>query len=259
GQYQFSKVGVDMEVYHLPFTYHFDTHDFLDYFIVGNVGYSRTFINNDIVIPPEGRLDYENHLQTYTAGIGGGIRYKFNDDVSVLGGLEFIYSRSGVSIKNPDDDIGEAIKDFFNKNYNDNLSYKFFTSLEYRPKQYLYKPYATLDFKLYETKSSFTFDTLNSFATQSNVTTLALGIETSNLFEDHGNYLTFEAYFHANYLGGDVVKSVKFDHYGSVGGVAYWYTPESVLWAERFFLELNTIRSDGLEGYNLGIGFTIDF
>jgi len=248
-----------MEVYHLPFTYYFDSDDAMDYFIVGNIGYSRTFINDEIILPPESRLDYDNHLRTYTAGIGGGIRYKFNSDISILGGLELIYSRSGASVKKPDDDTGDIIEDFFNQNYNDNISYKFFSSLEYRPKNYTYKPYATLDFKLYETKSSFTFDTLSSFSTQSNVSTLTLGIETPNLFEYHGNYLTFEAYFNANYLGGDVVKSVQFDNYGSVGGVAYWYTPESVSWAERFFLEVNTIRSDGLEGYNFGIGFTIDF
>jgi hypothetical protein len=252
-------VGVDMEVYHLPFIYHFDTPEAVDYFLVGNVGYSRTFLTGDIVTPNESRLNYDNHLRTYTAGIGGGVRYKFNHNITIMGGLELIYSRSGVSVKKIDDDIGEAIEDFFNQNYNDNISYKFFTSLEYRPKNYVYKPYITLDFKLYETKSSFTFDTLKSFATQSNISTLSLGIETPSLFEYHGNYLTFEGYFNANYLGGDVVDIVKFDYFGSIGGVTYWYTPKSVSWAERFFLEVNTIRSDGLEGYNLGIGFTVDF
>ena len=31
GRYHFSKVGVDMEVYHLPFTYHFDSVEAIGY------------------------------------------------------------------------------------------------------------------------------------------------------------------------------------------------------------------------------------
>ncbi len=170
-----------------------------------------------------------------------------------------IYSRSGASVKQPDDDIGNAIEDFFNKNYNDNISYKFFTDVEYRPDSYAFKPYAKISFKLYETKSTFDFNDLASFKSQSNVTTLSLGAETPKLLQSNENYLTLEGYINGNYLGGQVTHSTKIDAYGSFGVVAYWYTPGDPAWAERFFLEVSSVRSEGLEGYNVGIGFTVDF
>jgi len=259
GLYHFSNVGVDMEIYNLPFTYHLKSDTNINYFIVGNVGYSRVFISQNVEIPPSVELNYDNHLRTYTGGLGGGARYKFNADLSILAGAELIYSKSGASVKKPNDGAGDAIEDFFNKNYNDNLSYKIFTALEYRTTINEYKPYALLSYKSYETKSTFSFDDLSSFKSASSVTTLSLGCETPKLFEFDENSLTFEAYYNANYLSGAVKDVVKFDTYSTVGGVAYFNTPSGPWWASRFFLELSTVQSAGLDGYNAGLGFTLDF
>ncbi|MEA2073212.1 MAG: hypothetical protein U9O86_06460 [Campylobacterota bacterium] len=259
GLYHFSEVGADMEVYHLPFTYHFESDTNINYFIVGNVGYSRVFISDDVEIPPNSRLDYDNHLRTYTGGLGGGVRYKFSSGFSISGGLELIYSKSGASVKKPDDDTGEAIEDFFNQNYNDNLSYEAFANLEYRPTINEYKPYVVLTYKTYETKSTFNFDELNSFKSDSTIWTLSLGVESAKLMAFEKNYITLEGYYHANYLDGNVKEVVKFDTYNTLGGVAYFYTPGGPWWASRFFLELSTVQSSGLEGYNVGVGFSLDF
>ena len=259
GRYSFTDVGVDMEVYHLPFTYHLASDTKLNYFIVGNVGYSRVFISKEIDIPPSSRLNYDNHLRTYTAGLGGGARYKFTSDLSAMAGLELIYSKSGASVKKPDDSIGDAVEDFFNKNYNDNLSYEFLANIEYRPTINEYKPYAVLTYKVYETKSSFSFDDLASIKSESSVTTLALGCQTPKLFEFDANSITLEAYLNANYLSGTVKDVVKFDTYSSLGGVIYYNTPKEPWWASRYFLEASVVSSSGLEGYNVGVGFTLDF
>jgi len=259
GVYNFSEIGVDMEIYHLPFTYHFQSDTNINYFLVGNVGYSRVYITDEIDIPSTSPLNYENHLRTYTGGIGGGVRYKFKADLSVSGGFEFIYSKSGASVKKPDDDIGDAIEDFFAENYNDNYSYKFFTNIEYRTKINEYKPYVILTYKVYETKSSFTFSDLSSFNSQSSVTTLSLGFETPSLLEFNSQYITLETYLNANYLGGTVKDVVEFDAYSTFGGTLYLYTPKGPWWASRFFLDLSTVNSSGLDGYNVGLGFTVDF
>ena len=259
GLYHFSNVGVDMEVYHLPFTYQLNSDTNLNYFVVGNVGYSRVFISKKIAIPPSSRLDYDNHLRTYTSGLGGGARYKFTSEISTMGGVELIYSKSGASVKKPDDSIGDAVEDFFNKNYNDNLSYEVFANIEYKPTINEYKPYAILTYKLYQTKSTFTFDSLSSFNTESSIATLALGFETPKIIEFDSNSITLEAYLNANYLSGRVKDVVKFDTYSSLGGVVYYNTPEKPWWASRFFLEASTVSSSGLEGYNVGVGFTLDF
>ncbi|MEA1984015.1 MAG: hypothetical protein U9N39_10760 [Campylobacterota bacterium] len=259
GLYHFRDVGVDMEVYHLPFTYHFESDTNINFFMVGNVGYSRVFISQDVVIPPNTRLDYNNHLRTYTGGLGGGARYKLSQELSVSGGVELLYSKSGASVKKPDGDMGDVIEDFFNQNYNDNLSYEIFANIEYKPMLGEYKPYAALVYKSYETKSTFSFDELNSFRSDSTIWTLSLGVETPALMRFERNYATLEGYYHANYLSGSVEEVVKFDVYSTLGALAYLYTPDGPWWASRFFLEVSSVQSQGLEGYNVGVGFSLDY
>ena len=260
GRYRFTDVGVTMELYNLPFTYHFKPKQKkYNYFVVGNVGYSRTFVSADTEIPPNVRLNFDNHLRTYTAGLGGGMRYKPAEDVHLSAGGELIYSRSGVSVNGTGDDLSDAISDFFSENYNENISYKLFVLGEYRPVVQDYKPYVSLGYKLYETKSGFSLNEIGSFSTDSSVTSLALGVETPKLYKRDRHFLTFEVYTKAHYLTGDVVRSVDFNTYGMLGAVLYWYTPESPSWAERFFFEVSSVRSDSLEGYNVGVGFTVDF
>ena len=259
GLYHFTKVGVDMHIYHLPFSYTINPNDdSIEYFLVGNVGYSKVNISDNVVIPPNSRLNYENYIATYTGGLGIGMRYKFSKELFISAGVEFIYSRSGTRVTQPDDNIGNAIEDFFNKNYNDNISYKLFTEAEYKPKIDMLNPYVKLSYKTYQTKSSFTFDELTKFTTDSSITTLTLGAETHKLINFDKKYLTLEAYLTANYLDGVVANTVQFNKYTSIGAVSYLYT-NVTSWIKRYFLELNVVEGNGLNGYNIGIGFTIDY
>ena len=255
GIYHFTNTpqDIDMTIYHLPFLYNFKSDRNYNFFVVGNVGYSRVSLT-------EPTLDVLNHLQTYTAGIGGGVRYKVMKDIFLLVGGELIYSRAGLSVMKPDGDLGDIIEDFFNQNYSNNISYKFFTQAEYRPIINEFKPYMSIDYKLYETKSTFTFNELASFRSASSVTSLKLGAESPKLFEyNDNNNLTLEAYINGHYLSGAVRDMTNVKTYGSIGGVAYWNTSASPSWASRFFLELNRVDGDGLNGYNAGVGFTLDF
>lgn len=259
GLFHFTDLGVDMEIYNLPLKYQFQSDSKINYFLVGNIGYSRTFATKEIILPPNSNLNYDNHLRTYTAGLGLGIRYKYTDELRFSGGLELIYSRSGASVKQPDDDIGEAIEDFFNKNYNDNISYKFFVESVYKPKLESINPYFKFGYKFYDTKSDFTFEDFSSFKTQSSVVSLSSGFESNELYRYETSYLTLEAYLNAYYLNGAVEKSVHFNKYAKVGAVVYWYLEDGPLWMERLFFEVSTINADGLDGYNYGVGFSLKY
>ncbi|MBN2816413.1 MAG: hypothetical protein JXQ67_06985 [Campylobacterales bacterium] len=259
GLFHFTKVNVDMQIYNLPFIYHFDSHGDYNYFIVGNVGYSRVFTSQDYVIPPGTRLTADSHLQTYTAGVGVGVRYHLKEELKLLSGVEFIYSRSGVNVVKKDGTIIDPIEDFFNNSYNDNISYKLFFEAEYEPNMPYIEPYFKLGYKFYDTKSDFSFEKLTNFSTQSNVFWASMGLESRKLYETKEGYITIEGYLGANYLEGDVVKSVGFDNYIKLGGVGYFYLEDEESWIERFFLETNTIKAVGLEAYNIGVGFTINY
>ena len=255
GTYHFKNVGTSMDVMHLPFLYHFNSDTRYNWFILGNIGYSRVYLK---VPKGESVLLHNEHVKTYTTGFGGGVRYKFDETFSLLGGIEFIYSRAGISVK-PKDSLGGAIEDFFNNNYNDNLTYKLMLRAKYEKNYKGYHPYFIADFDTYDTKSSFTFKSLGNIESQSSVMTLSTGIESPSLKNFGKNYISVEGYYHYNYLFGSIEDIVKFNDYGTFGGVLYYYTPVSPVFASRFFLEVSSVFSSGIEGYNVGVGFTMDF
>ncbi|HIC12867.1 MAG TPA: hypothetical protein EYO75_05785 [Sulfurimonas sp.] len=250
-----------MNVVHLPFVYNFESKTKLNYFVMGNVGYSKVSLSGSVEELPGGAvLNYLNIIQTYTGGFGGGVGYALSKNILISTGLEVIYSRSGASVIKPDNGVGDVIEDFFNKNYSDNISYKFFTSLEYRTTIKKFKPYVSLEYNIYETKSSFSFSDLTSFDSESSIVSINVGVETPRLLSyDKDNYLTLEAYVQGHKLFGVVKDVAKVDNYGSLGGVAYWNTSAEPWWASRFFFEANGVKGDGIYGYNVGLGFTLDF
>lgn len=259
GLFHFTKVGVDMQIYNLPFSYQFESDTPFNYFLVGNIGYSQVFVSQNVVLPENSSLNYENHLRTYTAGLGGGIRYKPIKELGFWFGGELIYSRSGASLKKADDGTGTVVTDFFNSNYNDNFTYKVFGKSVYKPEIDFLNPYMKLDYKFFDTKSDLSVKQLSSFSSQSSIFSLSVGLETDELYQCEWGSLTLEGYLHASYLSGNIVESIKFDKYAKVGGVTYWYLEDKELWIKRFFLEVSSINADGLEGYNIGLGFTLNY
>ncbi len=260
GHYRFTNIGVKMDIYHLPFLYHLDIgNETINMFTMGNVGYSRVAVSESIDVSDYPLLSHESQINTYTGGIGAGVRLKTAWGVDILAGLELIYSRSGISTHEPDNHIGDTIEEFFTGNYNENLTYKLLLQLEHSREINDYTLYSSLSYKLYETKTDFSLEELTSFTTQAGVTSFGAGVETPKLFTWQEMYLTLEGYLYGHYLTGDIVDVIGFDIYSTIGAVAYWYTEDTPDWAERFFIELSTVTSGGLEGYNLGIGFTLDF
>jgi hypothetical protein len=111
----------------------------------------------------------------------------------------------------------------------------------------------------YETKSTFSIDELSTFSTQSSVTSAADGVESPPLVRHKTMYLTLEGYFRQSLLGGDLPQVVQFDSYSTLGAVAYWYVPKQLRYIRRFFFEVSTTWANGLDGYNVGIGFSPDY
>ena len=264
GNYTFTRSGFKMKSYSLPYRYNLAPLDSrLSLFLNGTVGYSitrlvtqtstRSAANDEDIV-----LRHDNKLQTYTGGVGLGLGYKSDLGIDFLGSLGIIYSRVGTSIQ-PNDEIGEAIKDFFDGEYNDNITYRFYLAAEYEKKIEGFKTFATMDFKSYETKADFTLNALSGFSTQSNVTGLSFGLETPSLLQYKENFLSLEGYIKLNYLHGDIKDVVQFDKYMNIGSLAYWNTPSLPTWAKRFYVEVSTVRAEGLEGYNVGIGFSLDY
>lgn len=265
GIYEFTRANSTMSIIHLPVAYQFDPFEGgWNLFILGSFGYSETTMTtelNSTTSPTTNNpieLTTTNMLQTFVGGFGGGARYKNEIGFSGSVGMELLYSRVGISNRDQSQ-AGDIVEDFFRGKFNDNLSYRFFLSGEYRKEWLDFKPYATLSYELYETKSAFNFSALSSFTTQTSVTSFAIGSESPPLIRLEQTYVTLEGYLRGSYLGGDIAKVVQLDGYGTVGGVGYWYVKDIVNYVERFYLEISTIQADGLRGYNIGLGLSLDY
>jgi len=261
GNYNFTKPGFTMKSYALPFRHHLKSNGkSTNWFVNGGGGYSVTRLKTEVDNPDSRsqdiKLTFDNKLQTYTGGIGGGIRYQDQLGIDWLASMGIIYSRVGTSIK-PTDEIGEIIKDFFDAEYNDNISYKAAISGEYEQYFSGFRVYTGANFKIYETKSDFSFDALTRFSSQSNITSINLGVESPALVHHNNSYLALESYIKGNYLQGSIVDVVQFKNYYSVGAVAYWYTPNGAYWVKRLYTEVSTVLTNGLEGYNIGLSFDL--
>jgi len=271
GVYHFTKVSVDMRLYNLPLTYQFDPiSENSNLFMVIDLAYSDTRNSADVQSADPTTdfvLHVDNRLQAYIGGIGGGLRYRLNSHSDLSFGAELLYSRVGVSVITSDGLDGSDIENFFKEDFSENFTYKLFAQYDYHRQFRGYESYLKINYKLYKTLAKLNLvdlvgdvvgDVL-SLNSQTYVASLIVGMETDPLYSHNGMYLTMEPYIKANYVGGDLAKVTKMDSYGTVGTAFYWNTPEKRAYIYRYFIEPSVARGNGLEGYNLSFGFSLDF
>ncbi len=274
GIYRFTKVDVDMRMYNLPLAYQFDPlSENTNLFMVFDLGYSDTRNSADVqnvdpaTQPSNPILQLDNRLQTYIGGIGGGLRYRLTGHSDLSFGGEILYSRVGVSVRESDGLGGSDIKNFFKEDFNENFSYKLFAQYDYHRFYRGYETYLTLNYKLYKTLSKLNLvdiveDVVGdvvSLNSQTYVASLIIGVETDPLYTYNGMSLTLEPFLKANYIGGDLAEVTKLKTYGTLGFAMYWNTPQKRAYISRYFIEPSTARGEGLEGFNLSLGFSLDF
>ncbi|MCJ7765528.1 MAG: hypothetical protein MUP09_06255 [Thiovulaceae bacterium] len=274
GIYYFNKIDVVMRMYNLPLTYQFDPlYENTNLFMVFDLAYSDTR-NNTVVqnVDPSTQsgdpiLHVDNRLQTYIGGIGGGVRYRLSKHSDFSLGGEILYSRVGVAVRSSDGLSGSDIENFFKDDFNENFSYKLFAQYDYQRLYAGYQTYFRLNYKLYKTLSKLNLvDIVNdvvgdvvSLNSQTSVASLSIGAETDPLLCYNGMNLTLAPFLKANYVWGDLARVTQVNTYGIAGLSAYWNTPKKSGYISRYFIEPSWARGNGLEGYNLSFGFSLDF
>lgn len=257
GIYHFKKKGVSLEIYHLPLKYHFPSQSAWNYYISGDLSFSRVAVSEHTLQPYEPILAYDTSIDTYIGGLGGGVRYKFGYGLSASVGGEVLYSRSAVKLGQAN--VQNTVANLFDNNYNTNLTYQFESSLDYMDVINDYKIYADIEYKLYETKTSFSLGELDGFKSESSVTSISTGFETPGFLKLGTNYLTLEGRVYEYFLNGTVVNTTGVRRYTSMSATLYMYVPNHYDYIERFFVELSSAQSEAIEGYNIGIGFSMKF
>ncbi len=267
GVYRFTKIDTQMRMYNLPLTYHFDPlTERTNLFMVLDFAYSDTRSDKNVVDANGTLLNVDNQLQTYVAGIGGGLRYRATEHSDLLIAGELFYSRVGLSVRAEDGLNPSDVKNFFSDDFNRNFSYKLMAEYAYHRDYKGYELYTKLNYKLYKTLSKLDFSVidqivsdLSSLSSQTTVSSLIVGFETEQLYRHNDMSLTLEPYLKGNYIWGDLASIAQVSSYATLGLSVYWNTPKKSAYIYRYFIEPSVSRGNGLEGLNLSLGFSLDF
>ena len=267
GVYNFTNLDTKMTMYNLPLTFHFDpVTERTNFFMMADMGYSDTRHEGE-VDDNSTLLHYYNRMQTYVVGLGGGVCYKISEHSEVLFGGEFLYSRIGIASREERLIDDSTIVNFFDGEFNENISYKLIAEYIYKRTIHKHEIYTKFNYKLYQTLSEFIISDvvadiigdIGSLQSQTSVASIMIGYETAPLYTYHKMNFTLEPYLKGNYIWGDLANVAKIDGYGTLGVSAYWNTPETDFYVYRYFIEPSFSKGYGLKGANLSLGFSLDF
>jgi hypothetical protein len=259
GLYHFDHIGVQANMYSLPFSYNFKPfYKNINSFVSGTVSYSSVTKDKGVFLKDGTPIDYDNQIQTYIAGVGTGLRYRIIDKFYVIAGVEFLYSRSGISLIDENSHTA-PVEDFFDSQYADNLTYKFYGELNYQKTIQKFKAHATLSYRLYETKSDFHINSLSTFRSNSSVVAMATGVESPKTFGYKEYYHTIDGYYKRYFLDGVVKDTVEVSGYNTFGIINNIYTPDDFEYIKRFYVEFSKAYGSGIQGTNIGLGFSLRF
>jgi len=265
GVYRFTNVDTEMTMYNLPFQYQFSPlSEKTNLFMILDLGYSNTRSDRDVDLDNDNStplLNIKNQLQAYVAGLGIGIRYKATEHSEVQFGGEVLYARLGL-FEREGGALDGSIDHLFGQT-RDTYSYKILAEYIYHREIHKHKVYARLNYKLYKTFSDIKirdiFEDVLTLRSQTSVASMTLSYETNPLYSYHDMSFTMEPYLKGNYIWGDMAEVAKINGYATAGLSFYWNTPQKSVNIYRYFIEPSISRGYGIEGLNLGVGFSLDF
>jgi len=265
GVYRFTNINTEMTMYNLPLQYHFEPlTDKTNVFMIIDMGYSNTHSNRDINISDK-VLNISNQLQSYVFGVGAGLRYKMTEHSELQVGGEFLYSRLGL-FEREDGGLDGSVSNLFDE-MRDTYSYKILAEYIYHREIKKHKIYTRFNYKLYKSFNEIkigdvvegVIDDVLSLRSQTSVASVTFSYESNPLYRYKEMSLTLEPYLKGNYIWGDMAEVAQINGYGTAGLSFYWNTPEKSAYIYRYFIEPSISKGYGIEGVNLGIGFSLDF
>ncbi len=269
GVYRFTNVDTQMTMFNLPLQYQFDPiSEKSNFFMILDLGYSNTQSDRDVGVDQNATtpvLNIENQLQSYVVGLGIGVRYKVTEHSELQVGGEFLYSRLGLYARTGGA-LDGSVSGFFDET-RDTYSYKLLAEYIYHRKIAEHKIYTRLNYKLYKSFSDIKIGEIvddiivdvKSLRSQTSVASLTLSYESDPLYRYKEMSFTLEPYLKGNYIWGDMADVTKINGYGTAGLSFYWNTPEKSVYIYRYFIEPSISKGYGIEGLNLGLGFSLDF
>ncbi len=254
GRFNFKNINANMNFYGVPFIFQLDDFsDNVNIFFKGSAAYAdmREDVSSGIV--PDNAA-----IVSYFGSLGSGIRVHNSYGFSMLFGFELIYSRMKLDVIDYDGIDPGIIEKFFSS-FNENLTYKIGLNFMYEKKFKYVKPYASLSFYRYDTKSAFSFNDIFNFTNQSNSFKMRFGAESSPYFSYKKFDFTVEGYGEYDIISGSASQILNVNDFYLIGSTFYAYTSDYLFGISRIYLDFSKLKGSGVEGVNIGFGVTLHF
>ncbi len=255
GSYDLGSSDSTLKTTFFPVTYHFkNDSDFYNFYVNGSVGYSKYKEKNFDV---RGSID-DFTIKTYALKLGGGVRFKLAQDVDMMLGASYIYSKVNSDYYTPQpldstNLVDRALDYVFNSSNTFNTM-EYFTSLGYQPTINDYKPYIRGDVRYFDTNIDDPFATIAD--TTSTISKLKVGVLTPPVTSIEGLPLRLEFYASDVFLAGDMKEALDTNNFYVLGTTFHLGTTTLNDWVSDVSFDVNIVRGDNVDGFNFGFGLS---
>ena len=256
GSYEFGDDDSTLDTKFLPLTHHFESDsDFYNFYVNGSIGYSKYKEKN---LEIRGSLD-EIDIKTYALKLGGGVRMNILEDVDMMVGASYVYSKVNSHYKTPlkplnqDDPLDRALGYVFNGDDSFN-TYELFTSIGYHPTINEFEPYVLGDIRYFDTTIDDPYTTISDVV--STISKLKVGVTTPPVTSVNGLPLRLEFYASEVFISGDMSTAMDTDSFFVAGTTFHLGTATLIKQVSEVSFDINIVRGKNLDGFNWGFGFS---
>ena len=263
GRYKFYDTTT-LDTYHLPVKYNFDPfYKGFNFFVNGTISYSK-IEEKEYGFNRLSPDYFDLSLRMYK--LGGGLRYKPNDDFYIAMGYSLIYSKyksnyssnSKASLDAFSKPPLSEITNFLNTTQS-NWTSEFIFSSEYKHEIYGFVPYASAEYKWYRTRTDLDLEEDVKVTSQNEILRGKLGSLTPVLFDVYDSGFRLDGFVGRTYYYGDVVEVLEnryYDSYG-VGGYLDFKSEEGLL--DKLGIVSEWVHGEHFKGYNIGLDLVFNF
>ncbi len=245
GRYTISG-GAELKINHLPVSYDFKAfYKDLNFYINGAIGFAE--LKEDTSYS-----SYDAKMQIYK--IGGGVRYKPNDDFYIAVGYSLIHSIYDPNASGFTDDKLNEIFSQRQENWTD----EYIIKIKYQHNVFGFYPYAKFEYEWYNTRSYLGSDDTKVKSEDSAFRT-KLGIVSPTIFNIYSNEVKLNTFAGKTYFYGDIVVITDEKDYNTYGFSLDSYINDKDSLFKKVGIVSEWTDGNNFQGYNIGLTFELQF
>ncbi|MBN2824922.1 MAG: hypothetical protein JXQ76_06355 [Campylobacterales bacterium] len=242
------KANEEMWTLFAAFRYNFDSTNDWNFFVNAAGGVAEYKTGNPLV----GNLGDCAKLEAVNIELGGGVRYKINNEMHIALGAGVLYSQI-----DPTFSYGNALtlpnRTRIDALYNggdklDSYTYQANIKYDYETNVNGYEPYVTAFLGYFSTD----VDGLDA-TSDSTLAHIKAGVYSPELVKIFNLPFKVEAYAQETFLMGDIKENMDTSNITQIGMAFHLYTNTLIKYVDNVYFDVNYVTGDNIEGFHVGV------